>query len=184
MEATYDAGVATLIETGETVCQQPEFAPPSPPPMVDSTEEKRVRRMRRNRESAAASRKRTKEYIEELEGKVLALESTVQALQSENLALRAHAGIGAPVAQISSAPGSPAGPAAKRPKENPATPRVALVSLDQQPENGGAVVGTPTRHAETLLVFAQHGEQSASGATQAAPISVQYAPQEMVAVQQ
>ena len=38
--------------------------------------------MRRNRESAAASRKRTKEYIEELEGKVLALESTVQALQA------------------------------------------------------------------------------------------------------
>ena len=136
--------------------------------------------MRRNRESAAASRKRTKEYIEELEGKVLALESTVQALQAENLALRAHAG--EPVPSMSPPP-SPTGPPPKRPKEMPATPRVALVALDQQPDSqaGLVPVGTPTRHAETLLVFAQHTDTNSSSHS-APPLFTPAA--EMVAVQQ
>uniref|UniRef100_A0A7S0NNZ0 BZIP domain-containing protein n=1 Tax=Calcidiscus leptoporus TaxID=127549 RepID=A0A7S0NNZ0_9EUKA len=54
----------------------------------DPAEEKRLKRMRRNRESAAMSRNRKKAYIEELETKVTSLTSMVQALQSENWALK------------------------------------------------------------------------------------------------
>lgn len=55
---------------------------------IDPAEEKRLKRMRRNRESAAMSRNRKKAYIEELEAKVAALSSSVQALQSENWTLK------------------------------------------------------------------------------------------------
>jgi len=54
----------------------------------DSAEEKRLKRMRRNRESAAMSRNRKKQYVEELEARVAALNETVQSLHSENFELR------------------------------------------------------------------------------------------------
>ena len=55
---------------------------------LDSAEEKRLKRMRRNRESAAMSRNRKKQYVEELEARVAALNETVQSLHSENFELR------------------------------------------------------------------------------------------------
>jgi len=57
-------------------------------PNMDPQEAKRVKRMKRNRESAAMSRERKKLYIEELETKLNALNSTVQRLQAENESLR------------------------------------------------------------------------------------------------
>jgi len=109
---------------------------------MDPQEAKRVKRMKRNRESAAMSRERKKLYIEELETKLAALNSTVQRLQAENESLRS----GRP-------PLEGAAPATEKDSSDVLPPLVPQSDNDSESDSLDAFLQQPFLPAEPAPIF-------------------------------
>jgi hypothetical protein len=114
-------------------------------------EDKHLRRMKRNRESAALSRSRKKAYVEELLAKVQELDAKVLALQSENAHLKREC--------VSLAPSASADLPASRP------------AAEQGPSSEGSMAPLVMPHSSSSLPGPRsppgHGSESGRASSRA-----------------